>query len=53
MRFSRAGGQTLCGFFFFGLLFFLLSGGKSFFHWKIAALCYNLSTVLRQKLQYC
>lgn len=30
MRFSRAGGQTLCGFFFFGLLFFLLSGGKSF-----------------------
>lgn len=32
MRFSRAGGQTLCGFFFFELLFFLLSGGKSFFH---------------------
>lgn len=30
MRFSRAGCQTLCGFFFFGLLFFLLSGGKSF-----------------------
>ncbi len=30
MRFSRAGGQTLCGFFFFGLLFFLLSGEKVF-----------------------
>mgnify|MGYP007033280942 CR=1 FL=1 len=25
MRFSRTGGKTLCGFFFFGLLFFLLS----------------------------
>jgi len=32
MRFSRAGCQTLCGFFVFGLLFFLLTGGKSFFH---------------------
>ena len=53
MRFSRAGGQTLRGFFFFGLLFFLLSGGKFFSIEKIAALCYNLSAVLRQKLQYC
>ena len=34
MRFSRTGGKTLCGFFFFGLLFFLLSGGKSFFSLK-------------------
>lgn len=41
MRFSRTGGKTLCGFFFFGLLFFLFRaavfssfGRKEFFPLK-------------------